>query len=142
MSICSIIEEMVRFRMIKIAVEQFAILADSMPDYETITYSIEFGFKYVAEEQRIVCIMDVGFSGDNNKFLVLKTSCEFLVEQEDWNSFVSESGVNIPQDFLEHIAVHTVGTSRGILFCKTEGSPFNTLILPPVNVKEILKSKQ
>ena len=39
---------------------------------------------------------------------------------------------------LEHFAVQTVGTARGILHCKTEGSQFNGIILPPVNVTELV----
>jgi hypothetical protein len=34
--------------------------------------------------------------------------------------------------------MHTVGTIRGILHCKTEGTPFNALILPPINVSEMV----
>lgn len=44
----------------------------------------------------------------------------------------------IPKDLQKMLAVQTVGASRGVLFCKTECTPFANLILPPVNVAAML----
>lgn len=45
----------------------------------------------------------------------------------------------IPKGFLRHLAMLTVGTSRGILHAKTEGTCFNKYVLPTINVTLIIK---
>jgi len=35
--------------------------------------------------------------------------------------------------------MHTVGTARGVLHSKTESTPFNGLIIPPINVEQIIQ---
>ena len=63
----------------------------------------------------------------------------FIVKNTTINQ--SEKGkIIVPEMFLEHIAAVTTGTSRGILFAKTEKTPFNNFILPPLNVKELVQS--
>ena len=47
-----------------------------------------------------------------------------------------DNKIIIPKELLAHFGVHTIGTARGILHCKTEGTQFNTFILPPINVSE------
>lgn len=130
---------MTKFRMIRIAVDQFAILSNSYPENE-ISYSVGIGFKYAAEQRRIICVVGINFQSNNEKFLILAVSCEFIVDEESWSSFINESDSKliIPKDFLEYLAVHTVGVTRGIMHCKTEGTPLNMIILPPINVRDII----
>jgi hypothetical protein len=40
---------------------------------------------------------------------------------------------------MSHFGVITVGTARGVLHSKTDGSIFNDLILPTINLTEIIK---
>ncbi len=128
---------MTKFSMIRIAVEQFAILSQTLPD-DKITYSVGLGFKYAASKRRVICVLDIKFQTESEVFLVLKVACEFEVDSVSWATFIKESSLIIPRDLLEHLAVHTVGVARGILFCKTDGTPFSAIILPPVNVREMV----
>ena len=47
--------------------------------------------------------------------------------------------LKVPKGFLSHLAVLTIGTTRGILHAKTEGNCFNKYVLPAINVTEIIK---
>jgi hypothetical protein len=53
---------------------------------------------------------------------------------------MKEGKITFPQNFVCHMAMLTVGTSRGILHSKTENTIFNSYILPTTNVKEIISS--
>ncbi len=44
----------------------------------------------------------------------------------------------MPKNFAQHIGVITVGTARGILHTKTEGTILNSLIIPSINVLELV----
>lgn len=128
---------MVRFNMARIAVSQFAILSDDMPQGE-INLSTEISFQYSQESRMIACEVGYKFTSEEAPFMVLKMQCEFKIHEEDWDKFVSGEDVLIPKDVLELLAVHTIGTSRGVLFCKTEGTPFNRLMIPPINVARMM----
>lgn len=129
---------MIHFRMNRISVNQFAILAENIPDSE-INLSTELTFQYSEESKAIACIADFKFKANDTVFMVLKCQCEFKVKDEDWNQFHSEKGLTLPKQILEFFAVHTIGTSRGILFSRTEGTPFNQIILPPINVENLIE---
>lgn len=132
---------MTRFRMTRIAIEQFAILAKDLPK-EDISITTELAFKYSSEARIIACCATFVFSTQIQPILKLACKCEFSIHPDDWEDIESKNdGVNIPRPFMELFAVHTIGTSRGILFCKTENTPFNVLMIPPVNVVELMNNQ-
>lgn len=132
---------MVRFNMTRIAVNQFAILSDDLPQGEK-KLSTEISFQYSQETRMIACEVGYKFNAGENPFVVLKIQCEFKIHEEDWGKFVSGKEVSIPKEVLEILAVHTIGTSRGVLFCKTEGTPFNRLMIPPINVARMMAEEE
>lgn len=131
---------MIRFNMSRIAVNQFAILVDEYPDKD-ITLSTELSFQYSADTHQISCEIGYRFTTGTDVFLILKSQCEFVIHPDDWAEFMKKDGVTIPKSVLELLAVHTIGTSRGILFCKTEGTPFNRIMIPPINVAGMMKDE-
>lgn len=131
---------MIRFNMSRIAVNQFAILSDTYPK-GNITLSTELSFKYSADTRQISCEVGYRFTSDEEVFIILKSQCEFVIHPDDWNKFVKEDGIAIPKSVMELLAVHTIGASRGILYCKTEGTPFNSLMIPPINVARMMKDE-
>ena len=78
---------------------------------------------------------------NKKSFIKIEVSCHFKIQDESWNNLVHVEDANliIPKTFLSHIAMITVGTARGILFSKTEGTPFSKFIIPTVNVVAMIK---
>jgi len=126
---------MVGFRMNKIRVDQFAILTENIPSEDlSLDFTISFG---VAPSIHEVCTtVRFDISHEDSPLLVLELSCFFEIREEDWIKFKQDNKIIIPKELLAHFGVHTIGTARGILHCKTEGTQFNTFILPPINVSE------
>lgn len=128
---------MVRFRMFKINVDQFAILADNPVPNVKIDNKMSLD---ISQENRNIRInMTFNFSDGTNSLMLLKMNCEFNVHQEDWSRFQTEDKIVIPKSIIDYFVVQTVGTARGILHCKTEGSPFNYIVLPPMDVSQMVK---
>ena len=126
---------MIGFRMNRIRVDQFAILTDSIPPEDlSLGFTISFG---VAPSIHEVCTtVRFDISHAESPLLILELSCFFEIREEDWNKFKQDNKVIIPKGLLAHFGVHTIGTARGILHCKTEGTQLNAFILPPINVSE------
>ena len=132
---------MIKFRMAKINVEQFAILTDN-PPVDNITYTIGIDFKYSLEGKRIACVFSFSFNYNDNdkdyKFITLNIMCEFDIHPSDWQRSIKDNKLTVKKDMLGFFANQTVGVARGILHCKTEGTPFNGYIIPPVNLTEFI----
>ena len=129
---------MLRFRMVRINVEQFAILAHDVPA-GNITIDTNIGVKASVADRKIALEIQFDFSSVTENVLILKQLCEFEIHEEDWATLQTEGKVTIPKELIEYFVVQTVGTARGILHCKTEGTPFNHLILPPLNAAEMIE---
>ena len=70
--------------------------------------------------------------------LKLSINCEFDVMEEDWKNYINDKILTIAKEDLGFFANQTVGVARGILFCKTENTDFQNLILPPVNLIDLI----
>lgn len=133
--------DMVQFRMIGIEVPQYAILADKCPDsHENMQVNAQVAFAADAPHHVVACKMRFVFKDSENALEAIEIICAFEVANEDWNKFSDGTKIIIPQSFLTHIAFHTVGTARGVLYTKSEKTPFSRIILPPINVEEMVKS--
>lgn len=126
---------MVQFRMSRISVEQFAILVEEAPQAEIVVDS-DVSFGVIPNKQVVAVKFNITFTHEDKKLLVMELHCYFNVRPEDWKKFEKENKVVIPKDLLAHFAMHTVGTARGVLYCKTEGTLYNQFIIPPMNVTE------
>ena len=127
---------MIQFRMTRIQVNQFAILMESLDGVDNIDIECSMGFH--ASNNSIALSMKFNF-GKAAPLMMIDATCVFNIDDASWESMILNSGkLLIPKGFVAHLAMHTVGTMRGILYCKTEGTPFNVLILPPLNVSEMI----
>ena len=133
--------DMVQFRMINIEVPQYAILADRCPDsLENMQVNAQVAFAADAPHHAVACKMRFVFKDPENALEAIEIICAFEVSNEDWGKFSNGTKTTIPQSFLTHIAFHTAGTARGVLYAKSEKTPFARIILPPINVEEMVKS--
>lgn len=68
--------------------------------------------------------------------MVLKMTCEFEIQVDDWKTLHNDKEVVIPKDLLEFFAVHTIGTARGV-YSANRNTQFNYIVIPPINVSEM-----
>lgn len=127
-----------RFRMYDINLDQFAILSKKAPESD-INFNISMSFKYADNGQKVACTVNYDFYEKDEKIIVLQTTCAFDIHPDDWKGLIKDDVVTIPKGLLENFGVHTVGTSRGIMYCKTEKTPFNRIIIPPIDVTKLVK---
>ena len=121
--------------MLNIQVEQFAILGNNMPNGDvSFNTSLSFGVNPSVAGVRVTTKYEL--VSNDEKLVILELSCIFEIYKESWDKLHVDGKIILPKDFLSHLAMHSVGTARGILFAKTESSVFNQFILPPINIAE------
>lgn len=129
------------FSLFKITTEQFATIEEDFNEKGNIRVSTSL--RYGADEQNklIAVFASFIFDSDQKPFLIVEASCQFRVTDEAWSAMyeAEKKSILVQKGFLSHLAVITVGTTRGILHAKTEGTCFNKYVLPTINVSEIIK---
>lgn len=131
----------VPFRLVRVNTEEFA----TFPEIEIQEDCIELktGVTYAIDDENkaVKCVIRILFECSEKAFIVLQSSCEFEIEPEAWSKWLNAKNtkLTIPKGFARHLAVLTLGTSRGILHSKTENTQFNQFLLPTTNVNELVK---
>ncbi len=130
----------VGFGLASIRTEQFALIDSNYDADKSVEYAINFSSAKVDEEKTLSVLFSVRFEQEEQPFIILDVSCHFKIENDSWENFKikDEKALLIPRGFITHLCVLTVGTARGVLHTKTEGSNFNGFILPTLNLTEII----
>jgi hypothetical protein len=130
----------VGFELLGIKTEQFAIFEENYNIKKETNLNTELQFKLDQTNKQIGVFLGFEFLQAKKVFIKILVSCHFKIREESWNSFIKEndSKLLVPKGFLAHLAMITTGTSRGVLFAKTEGSQFSKFIIPTINITTMI----
>jgi hypothetical protein len=133
-------EKSISFSIIAIKTEQFAVLEEKISPKKEININTNLEFKINTEKHQFGVFSTFDFIQGNKHLIKLQVSCHFSIIKESWNSFLNENQLVFPKGFVKHLAVISIGTARGILHSKTEGTVYNTFVLPTINVDQIIEN--
>lgn len=131
-----------QFALSGISTEKFLI--HYTPNFENgdVDFSTQVQFFSDIETKTINCKIGLVFNQNQQTFLTFEAYCNFAISSSSWSVLMGKqkNKIVIPQGFATHLAIITVGTIRGILFAKTENTLLNALIVPTINLTEIIKT--
>jgi hypothetical protein len=127
------------FQLIAIHTEQFAIIEQEFDSNKPLEFAVNFNVAKNDNQKLVSVLFSTRFMDEDRPIMILECSCHFKLAEESWAQFVKQESTTliIPKAFITHLAVITVGTARGILHSKTEGTKFNGYLLPTLNLVEI-----
>lgn len=128
----------INFSLLKIKTEQFVVFAENYNKNEVVNLITNLSFGLNSNDKVFLITPKYTFENNGKPFMAIQISCFFKIDDATWDSFKNNNQIVFPKDFVAHMAMITVGTSRGILHVKTEDTPFNEFILPPLNVAEMV----
>lgn len=131
-------QKQIAFKIIGIRTVQFAILEDNFDEKKKNQIITDLEFDINKECHQINVQTSFTFKAANKPFIILQVRCSYKASEDSWKNCIFENSIIFPKDFMTHIAMMTIGTARGILHSKTEGSLFNRIILPTINVTELV----
>lgn len=129
----------IQFQINGIKMEEFAIIEEAFAEKNKETHhSLETRLG-IPQAEVIVCSIGFKFIQNNIPFLKVRASCYFKIKKESWESAIDKKNNNavFPTHFTDHLVVLTLGTLRGILHAKTEGTKFNRFFIPTINITEL-----
>lgn len=127
------------FALAGIKTEQFAVFEEIFVGNKKVELTTNFNFKMNDDEKRIGVYATFQFEQGKKAFIKLVVSCHFDIHEDALQEFTKNKEITLPLLFMRHLCVITIGTARGILHCKTEGSMLNVFILPTIDVTQLLK---
>lgn len=135
-------QEEIKFGLRKITTGQFATIDSVIINEDSIQLNFGFTFSINEEFRMVGCNAKFEFVTEQMPFIVIDVSCDFEIAQESWANFINTeaNSIILPLQMVTHMAVLTVGTTRGVLHSKTENTKFNKYFLPTINVTDSIKS--
>lgn len=118
---------------------------DAVRDVNKEGYKIQIGGAHFFNSEKEIfgfdILIDVSTNDKKNiKVCELLNRVSFNIKNFKEVFIVKENEITIPDQILSNLFSLALSTSRGVLFEKTKGSILNNFILPPLNVKDFLKS--
>jgi hypothetical protein len=126
------------FSLFEIKTDQFALFEENYSNKGNINLGTDLTFGLNKENKVFSVTAKFTFEMKKKPFMSIQITCYFAINETNWNDFVNGNRITFPKQFVSHMAMLTVGTSRGILHTKTENTIFNSYILPTTNVAEII----
>lgn len=128
----------INFSLLKIKTEQFAIFEENFDKNELVNLNTNLSLGLNSEDKVFLVTPKHTFENNGKPFMTIQISCFFKIDDSTWDNFKNKKQIIFPKEFVAHMAMITVGTSRGVLHSKTEETIFNQFILPPLNVAEMV----
>ena len=125
------------FRIEQIKTQQFAMFPDLLENGAQVSVEANFGFGMNKGATDIRCIAKLSYIQNESLLLTTEVHCIFGITEEGSKQLLEEGRVEV--GFLRYLATITTGTARGIIHTKTENTVLNPVVLPPLNLVEVIK---
>ena len=135
-------EKIIAYRIVQVAVEDFKMQPQQLNEKEELGINTSFSFQANFDLKCIRCLSSYVFTKGENKLIELTLSCVFSIEPSTFESLYDESKTHLTVEayFCRYMATIAVGAARGAIAAKTQGSVFEAVVLPPINL--IKKNKK
>ena len=128
----------IQYQLIKINVPQFAIIKDEEPQ-NALRVEYEINFSIGEPIETIKNLIRFTYYDGESLIMKLDVECYYKIKPESWESMKDGNGkIKIPKGFSQNLASISIGTARGIQYAKTETSNLNDLLIPLLDVSELV----
>ncbi len=120
----------------------FAIIEKAFKKTGETNLITGLGFGLDIEGHIVTCNARFSFEKKKDQpFLILEIQALFEIEKNDFQNVMKQADNTylVTKGLAVHFAVLTIGSARGVLHAKTEGTPFNEFLLPTIDVNSMLQ---
>ncbi|AFL98155.1 hypothetical protein ACQ1Q1_06740 [Ornithobacterium rhinotracheale] len=127
------------FRLIKIEEIQLSLFEKNINLEAPVDQNVGFGFGANVEDRIIACSLSFTLEKEDKPFINIEVACHFEIEEKSFKTKLLQKDVlKIDKDFASHLAMITVGTTRGVLYAHTKSTPFEEYFIGLLNVQEMI----
>ncbi len=139
----NVVPRAIEFRLAQIKTEQFAVIDGVYTQGKESLIDTQLSFGFTPEARTIQVNGRFTFRQDTAAYLVMENVIWFqIIKEEDWTSLFDETTrrITLTKDLVLVFSNFVIGTARGIVHARSEGTSFHAVILPPINVVAMLES--
>lgn len=117
---------------------QFALFPDNFQNGQEVSVNTNCGYIVRSDIQQVRNVINVNYMQDDKFLMIAELACYYDIAPEGVEAIRAEG--KIPVDFLRYMGSISVGTIRGLIHAKTEGTVLSPVVLPPVNLEEAIQN--
>ncbi|NLZ51165.1 MAG: hypothetical protein GX899_05630 [Rikenellaceae bacterium] len=117
---------------------QFAIFPDNLVNGQDVLVNTNCGYNVSSDLNQVRNVISVNYTQNEKLLMVVQLACYYDIAPEGVEAIKSEG--KIPVDFLRYMGSISIGTIRGVIHAKTEGTVLNPVVMPPVNLEEMIEN--
>lgn len=125
------------YKIARLETRQFAIFPEKYNNQEDVGVNSAYEFSIGVDQAVIRCRSTFHYVQRENVLLILEMNAYFAIAPEGIADI--RNNASVPVDFLRYMGTIVVGVARGVIHSKTEGTVLNAVVLPPINLVEIIK---
>lgn len=137
--------EGIYYKFVKMDLPQFAMFDEGMTitDGDDVSVGINHRFAYNFSSGMVLCKTIVNYSLYQSTLLKAELDCVFQIDEESAARLEKDGKeITLPKAFVRQLASLGYSALRGAIYVKTMGTQLNKIILPLVDVTEIIKGDQ
>jgi len=133
----------IRFGWYKIVTDEFAMTEEKYAPSDPAQMRIDLLFNTIEAEKLVTVKVKCLFYQEDKLLLIITVSCLFNIYPEDWEKIFDAKAriLTLSLSSALQFASLSISTTRGVLHALTESAPLNSIILPPVNLNELVKEQ-
>ena len=130
------------FRIVDIKVEKFELTNTSFSYEEKVEVRTGFEFGVNVDKHVVQCRATYIYLQRSKELLNLVLTSFFDVKPEEFVGLLNDNSFIIEPYFSQYLATINVGAARGEIHarCEIQESPLANVILPPINLTQVLNS--
>lgn len=127
-------EQNIYYRIVKFDLSEFEMEGAENYDGSEIDINCRFKFEFSYANECVKCTNYLTFIKGSKDMVKASFEGYFTLSPETITALTKDDNVVLPVDLQAQFASITYSTLRGVLFCKTEGTMLQSVILPPNNI--------
>ena len=133
----------IKYKFDDIRQNQFAVFPDKLEDNSKLELSAQFevssNLTIHSDISNLRCIVHLELKQKKDVILLIEVETYFSLTKDSWEK-ISDNTYKLPADFIRHLALLSFSTVRGIVYSKTQDSESRKIILPSIDVNQIVKN--
>lgn len=129
---------MLRYRLDQIKTEHFLFKPGYVTGAEYLCVP-QFSLRASEEKCQILVQLWMVIKMGDIEFVDYKLSCVFGLPQDSWEALMNDEKIVLPKFFVEHLMAQVIGIARGVLHAKTEGTIYNGVFIPTVDLTNVVQ---
>lgn len=129
------------YRIVDIQTIQFATFnmpAVSDTGMERFGMHTSYSYGIDTSQKLFSCKLEILIQVTERPVIKIETQATYELSEETFQKLIDRDCFNMPIADVSHFTSILYGATRGILVCKLENSPLRRIILPPINLHDVI----